>query len=123
MAERINSYCTVCGKGYHLCVSCGSHKLTPWRVVTDTSEHYKIHQILSAVSCGIYSKEEAKSKLMNVDLSDIDIYIDSVKNNINDIINADEETVDTPIDNVTVDDKSPKKSTKKKKSNQIVKTD
>lgn len=135
MAERINSYCTVCGKGYHLCVSCGSHKLTPWRVVTDTSEHYKIHQILSAVSCGVYSEEEAKERLMNVDLSDIDTYKDSVKNNIYNIINADyykstiEKTVDAPIDNVTVagntivDDEPPKKSTKKKKSNQIVETE
>lgn len=123
MAERINSYCTVCGKGYHLCISCSNHKLTPWRVVTDTSEHYKIHQILSAVSCGIYTKEEAKLKLMNVNLSDIDTYIDNVKNTINDIINVDEGTVNIPIDNTAVDDELPKKSTKKKKLNQIVETE
>lgn len=105
MAERINSYCTVCGKGYHLCISCGSHKLTPWRAITDTSEHYKIHQILSAVTCGVYSEAEAKEKLMNVDLSDIGTYKKNVRDAINDIINADykRSIVEKTIDNTATD--------------------
>lgn len=143
MAEQINSYCTICGHGYHLCLSCGSHKLTPWRKVTDTSEHYKIHQILSAVSCGVYSKEEAKAKLMNVDLSDIETYKDNVKNRIHEIMGTDiqENKVDKHIDiedeqiqeNISVEEGSvnadmsdaekPKKSARKKKSTQTVETE
>ena len=123
MAEQINSYCTICGHGYHLCLSCSNHRITPWRSITDTSEHYKIHQILSAFSCGVYSKEEAKTKLMNVDLSDIETYKDNVKKSIHEIMDADIQKVDKHI---TVEDESvqenpividrPKKSTRKKKS-------
>lgn len=130
MAEQINSYCTICGHGYHLCLSCGKHRLTPWRSVTDTSEHYKIHQILSAFSCGIYSKEEAKAKLMNVDLSDIETYKDNIKKRIQEIMGTDVQEVDKqievkdePIQENPTDADKPKKSARKKKSTQTVETE
>lgn len=56
---------------------------------TDTSEHYRIYQIIHGYSIGVYDKTETKSKLQNVDLSDLDTFIDSIKTTITDIINAD----------------------------------
>lgn len=87
MAEKLNSTCAICGKGYHLCVSCKSiMELNPWKIHTDTSEHYKIFQIVRGYSVGLYTKAEAKSKLQMVDLSDLNDLRDNIKNIINDIM-------------------------------------
>jgi len=83
MSEKINATCKICGKGYHLCASCKNiMDLNPWRKHTDTSEHYKIYQIIRGYSIKLYNKEEAKQKLQNVDLSDLH----ELKKNIQEII-------------------------------------
>lgn len=87
MAEKLNATCAICGKGYHLCVSCKSMmEVNPWKIHTDTSEHYKIYQIIRGYSVGLYTKAEAKSKLQMVDLSDLNDLRDNIKNIINDIM-------------------------------------
>lgn len=90
MAERINAECSICGRGYHLCLACKDKMaLSPWKLHTDTSEHYKIYQILRGVTIGVYSNDEAKAKLQMVDLSDIDSFKDNIKNRINNILKED----------------------------------
>lgn len=66
-----NTTCKICGKGYYICMSCKSHKLTPWKTYTDTPEHYKIFQVIHGYSTGVYDKTEAKQRLENIDLSDL----------------------------------------------------
>ena len=96
MSEKVNSYCTICGNGYHLCISCKDKiKLSPWKVYTDTAEHYKIHQILHGLSCNIYTKDEAKDKLKNVDLSDLETFKPNIKKIVKDILNEDQPIVKT----------------------------
>lgn len=90
MAEKINATCAICGKGYHLCMSCKDMiSLTPWKKHTDTSEHYKIYQIIHGYSTKVYTKAEAKAKLKKVDLSDFDMLRDNIKAVITDIMGAD----------------------------------
>lgn len=92
MAEKINATCSICGKGYHLCMSCRDMmSLTPWKKHTDTAEHYKIYQILHGYSTGVYTKAEAKAKLKNVDLSDFDSLRDGIKATITSITGANKE--------------------------------
>lgn len=99
MAEKINATCAICGKGYHLCMSCKDMiSLTPWKKHTDTSEHYKIYQIIHGYSTKVYTKAEAKAKLKNVDLSDFDTLRDNIKSVITDIMDAD---VAAPVKKVT----------------------
>ena len=87
MKEKINSYCSICGKGYHLCLPCNHTKeLYPWKIYTDTSEHYKIYQILHGYSTEIFSKDEAKARLQKVDLSDLEELRDDIKAKIKDIM-------------------------------------
>lgn len=111
-----NSICAICGKPYYTCNSCGEYKrLYPWKMFTDTSEHYKIYQIIHGYSIGVYDKAETKSKLQNVDLSDLDTFIESIQTIITDILG----TVSIPnqqsITNTsTVDKKQSIKKTRKK---------
>lgn len=91
MAGKNNAFCSICGKPYHMCLSCKDQmRLQPWKMHTDTSEHYKIYQTLHGYNVGVYDKEEAKSKLQNIDLSDFDSLRDDIKNIINDITGEDE---------------------------------
>lgn len=87
MSEQINATCTICGNGYHLCLSCKDKiKLSPWKVYTDTAEHFKVHQIIHGLSTKVYTKNEAKSKLQNVDLSDLETFRPNIKATIKDIL-------------------------------------
>ena len=92
MVEKNNATCSICGNAYYLCLSCRDKmELAPWKVHTDTAEHYKIYQILRGFNTGVYSKEEAKSKLQTVDLSDLDNLRDTIRNCIKDIMKEQEQ--------------------------------
>ena len=103
MTDKNNSTCAICGKGYYLCMSCKSHNLTPWKLHTDTAEHYKIFQILRGVFLNVYTKEEAKKKLNNIDLSDLDTFRDSVKLQIKDILDYKSNIVTAKVNSIVSD--------------------
>jgi hypothetical protein len=54
----------------------------PWKIHTCTSEHFKIYQIIHGLSTGVYDEREAKAKLKNVDLSDLEDLRDNIKETI-----------------------------------------
>lgn len=87
MAEKNNTTCSICGRDYHMCLSCkDSISLAPWKVHTDTAEHYKVFQIIRGFSTGLYTKDEAKIKFENVDLSDLNDFRPHIKTIIKDIL-------------------------------------
>lgn len=95
MLEKNNTTCSICGKEYYLCISCKNTKtLSPWKIHTDTAEHYKVYQILHGVSTGVYTKQEAKDKLHNVDLSDLNEFRKDIKKRINDILNDEDKKIE-----------------------------
>lgn len=113
MTEKNNATCKICGTPYYMCLSCKEFRqLYPYKLHTDTAEHFKIYQILQGYSTKVYTKDDAKTRLQNVDLSDIDTFIDYVRDNIQDIIKEDK-VVESSDDNRI--DKSNKKATSKKK--------
>ena len=80
MSEQINAYCTICGNGYHMCLSCKDKmRMSPWKMYTDSTEHYKIHQIIYGLSTKVYTESEALLKLKNVDLSDLETFKPNIK--------------------------------------------
>ena len=94
MNEQNNATCSICGKQYHLCVSCKDEMMsTPWKVHTDTSEHFKVYQILHGYSTGVYTKEEAKVRFERVDLSDINSFRPNIKNIIKGILKENKKVV------------------------------
>lgn len=101
MAEKNNAICTICGKEYRRCISCKSQmKAEPWKIYADTPEHYKIFQVIQGFDSGVYTKEEARDKLKNINLSDLDELRDHIKKIIKNIMKEDkrQKEVDSVID-------------------------
>lgn len=68
-------------------MSCkNSAEFHPFKKFTDTAEHYKIFQIIKGLNTSVYTKEEAKDKLKNVDLSDMDTFRPHIIEIISDIL-------------------------------------
>ena len=105
MAEN-NAVCSICGNPYHLCLSCSdAMKLHPWKTYTDTQECFKVFQVVRGFSTGVYTKDEAKEKLQNVDLKDIDSFRPHIKNIVKDILKEEKAVVKTAekIENTVVE--------------------
>ena len=106
MAEN-NAVCSICGKAYHLCLSCSdAMKLHPWKTYTDSQECFKVFQVVRGFSTGVYTKDEAKEKLQNVDLKDINSFRPHIKKIIKDVLKEDKVVVETTekIENTVVED-------------------
>ena len=89
MAENINAYCSICGKGYHICNSCAEQKtFRPWRSITDTIEHYKIYMAIHGYTVS-KNKEDAKAELSTCDLGDMDSFTPDIKKVISKIMAED----------------------------------
>ena len=79
--------CSICGRPYHMCASCkDTIKANPWKMFCDTSEHYKIFQIVRGFNTNVYTKDEAKNRLNNVDLSDKNSFRPHIKKIVDDIL-------------------------------------
>ena len=117
-SQYLNATCNICGKKYHMCASCKDlMALQPWKIHTDTAEHYKIYQVLLGYNTKVYDIAEAKAKLQNVDLSDKDTFVKEIKEVI-DTIMAYEEPVEVEPKKV-----NPTSKKGKKKANKTVETE
>lgn len=91
MSEKNNAQCSICGSRYYACLSCKDKmKLHPWKAFCCSPSHFQVSQVVRGFSTGIYDKEEFKSKLQNVDLSDLDSYKEHIKTLIKDALKEDE---------------------------------
>lgn len=108
--KKHNSFCTICGKSYYYCNSCKDiAHLYPYKILTDTAEHYKVFMVVRGYNNGLYTKEEAYERLKNVDTSDIDNYKDNIKKIVKDIlqvgvdnsseVSKEEKSVDKVVEN------------------------
>lgn len=87
MANKNNATCSICGKEYYACLSCrDALKANPWKIHTDTAEHYKVYQIIHGLSTKVYTKDEARTKLKNVNLDDIECFRPHIKETVKDIL-------------------------------------
>lgn len=96
MAEKNNAVCDICGKEYYVCLSCSdAMKLHPFKSFTDTAEHFKIFQVVKGFLTGVYTKDEAKERLQNVDLKDADSFKPHIKKILKDIFKEDKVVIET----------------------------
>ena len=98
MAENNNATCIICGKSYHKCLSCrNAMKLQPWKMYTDSAEHYKVFQAVRGYNTNVYTKDEFRSKLKNIDLSDLENYKENIKTLIKNVLREDKLVVETAL--------------------------
>lgn len=91
MTEKNNATCSICGKSYYLCMHCKDKmNLHPWKVYCCSPSHFQVSQVVRGFSTGVYNKDEFKSKLQNVDLSDLDSYKEHIRALIKDALKEDE---------------------------------
>ena len=91
MNEKINATCSICGNGYHLCLSCkDAMNLHPWKIHCCSADCYKVFQMVRGFSTGVYTKNEFKSKLKNIDLNNLENYRDHIRDLIKDTLKEDE---------------------------------
>ncbi len=118
VAEKNNAICSICGNPYHKCLSCrDSMKLHPWKMFTDTAEHYKVFQAVRGLSTGVYSNDEFKSKLKNIDLSDLENYREHIKVLIKNALKEDEPVVEVAIEESITEEKPVVKAATSRKRN------
>lgn len=82
-----NATCIVCGKEYHLCISCERNKATwkKWKMITDSENCYEIYNILNDYNFNKISKEEARNLLKELDLTEAETFKAEVKKMIEEI--------------------------------------
>ena len=101
MAEKYNATCSICGNKYYACFSCKeSMNLQPWKLHCCSVDCYKTFQTVRGFSTGVYSKDEFKSKLKNLDLSNLENYREHIKFLIKDALEEDkvvDEVVIAPV--------------------------
>lgn len=118
MSEKYNAICDICGKPYKICKSCQDiTSFTPWRIITDTREHYKIFLILSEYN-QTKNKENARNGLSTCDLSELESFTENTKKMIQEIMT--EEKVEEESKSIT---HSVSKKVTKKSVTKSVKTD
>lgn len=94
MAEKNNAVCSICGNPYYLCMSCrDSIKVNPWKVHCDTATHYQIYQVIHGYNTNVYTKDEAKMKLKNINLDDMNTFRLHIQEIIKDILKEDKSMV------------------------------
>ena len=96
MAEKNNATCSICGSGYHVCHSCkDSIQLQPWKIHCCSVDCYKTFQVVRGFSTGVYTKDEFKSKLKNINLSNLENYREHIKVLIKDALKEERVAVKT----------------------------
>lgn len=106
MAEKNNATCSICGSEYYACLSCkDAMKLHPWKIHCCSADCFKVFQVVRGFSTNVYTKNEFRSKLKNIDLSNLENYREHIKVLIKDALK--EESVEAiqevePIENIQV---------------------
>ena len=118
MAEKNNATCSICDKGYHMCLSCkDSMRLSPWKIHCCSAECYKVFQVIRGFSTGVYTKDEFKSKLKNIDLSNLENYREHIKALIKNTLKEDEVVVNTVDTEIATEENLVVKTTVSRKRN------
>lgn len=83
------NWCRVCGKEYPVCHVCANTRTyTPWRIICDTNEHYRIWLVVEQYRKGIMSLESAQKQLTDLgcNMNNITDFIPAVRETIMEII-------------------------------------
>lgn len=138
MAEQNNATCSICGNGYHVCISCkDAMKLHPWKIHCCSADCFKVFQVVRGFSTNVYTKDEFRSKLKNIDLSNLENYREHIKALIKDALKEDsvvedvqfvepietvEDTVEVMVEDIATEDVIVENTEEVEKTKDVIKT-
>ena len=118
MSEKNNATCSICGSGYYVCNSCkDSIQLQPWKIHCCSADCYKTYQVVRGFSTGVYTKDEFKSKLKNIDLSNLENYREHIKALIKDALKENVVKEEVVVDETLTEEKPVAKASTSRKRN------
>lgn len=124
MAEKNNATCSICDSGYYVCNSCkDSIRLQPWKIHCCSADCYKTYQVVRGFSTGVYTKDEFKSKLKNIDLSNLENYREHIKALIKDALKEDVVKEEVVLDQTLTEEKPVVKVSNSRKRSYKVETE
>ena len=122
--EKNNATCSICDSGYYVCNSCkDSIRLQPWKIHCCSADCYKTYQVVRGFSTGVYTKDEFKSKLKNVDLSNLENYREHIKALIKDALKEEVVKEEVVVDKTLTEEKPIVKASTSRKRNYKVETE
>lgn len=87
--SRHNRICFTCGKEYRYCKTCFEDRLKPsWYSQFCSDKCYDLDDILSKNTCGVITDIEAKEEIEKLDLKDIHLNNELVKNRVEEILST-----------------------------------
>lgn len=87
VSDYLNTTCTICGTKYHVCGSCANAKtFKPWRTIACSINCYKIFMALNSYTNGYATKEETRTILEELDLSNLETLEENIKASIQEIL-------------------------------------
>ncbi len=124
MAEKNNAECSICGSQYYRCMSCrDSINANPWKMYTDTAEHYKVFQVIRGYNTKVYNKDEARIKLKNINLDDLESFRPHIKQIVKDILKEEKNLIkdvlkeEPVVEEIAIEEKQVVKTTTSRKRN------
>lgn len=110
MKNKDNRICVICGKSYSYCPSCHQDKNKPtWYAIFDGENCKGIYDVCTEYRDGNIDKKTAYERITKLDITDIEDFAESTKNQIKDILAYKRDVIKadaTKVDNVKKDEKS-----------------
>lgn len=105
MGAKNNRNCIICNKSYHYCPTCGADSSKPtWYAIFNNENCHDIYETCVAYRDKVITPEQAYEKIMKLDISDLESFVDATKAQIKEIIalHKDNNKVEKPSNKKTV---------------------
>lgn len=107
---KFNRKCILCGANYSFCGNCQGDSGKPsWYLIFDGERCNSVYEICTQYRDGKLNAKEAYKLLSELDLSNLEDFVEVTKNQIKEIIRLNEETVEAK-ESAKTEDKAERKN-------------
>lgn len=87
MSNKLNKTCIICREKYSYCPSCSKDSDKPtWYTLFHDENCHRIYEVCTSYRDGIYDKKKAYEEITKCDLSKLEDFKESTKNQIEEIL-------------------------------------
>ena len=117
MGKKNNRTCIICGNSYHFCQTCGEDAGKPtWYFIFDGQNCHDIYEVCTQYRDKKIDAKKAYELISKLDLSNIEDFVETTKNQIEEIIRLNEEAIKVKesVEKTVVKNETVKVANKKK---------